>query len=88
MVRIKALKEQIPEGDQRAKEAIVEVLISEGGQFAQGAVRQESDKEDQQLGRSKGRLGGWGFWLKSVFLDDMKYAYTIICIHYVLYSLL
>ena len=85
MVRVKALKEQIPESDQRTKEAIVEALIPESGQLAQGSVRQELHKEEQQLGW---REGGRGFWLKGVFLDGIWYAYTIICIHYVLYSLL
>lgn len=61
VVRVQALKEQIPEGDQRVKQAVVEALGFEGRQLAQGAVRQELDKEAQQLGRREGRLGGDGF---------------------------
>jgi hypothetical protein len=71
VVRVKALKEQIPEGDQRVKETVVEALGLESGQPAQSAVRQQLDKEGQQLGRGERRLGGSEFWVKGVFLDGI-----------------
>lgn len=73
MVRVKALKEQIPEGDQRVKQAVVEALGLESRQLAQSAVRQQLDKEAQQLGRTEGGLGrgGKGFRVGSVFLDGI-----------------
>src|SRR5467141_39859 len=74
VVRVEALKEQIPERDQRAKEAVVEALGLESRQLAQGAVRQQLDKEEQQLGRGEGGLGGRGFWVQGVFLEGMWYA--------------
>jgi len=86
VVRIKALEEQIPKSDQRVKEAFVEALRFESGQFAQGLKGQELDKEDQELGR--GERGRGGFWVKGVFLDGVMYAYTIVCIRYMLYYLL
>jgi len=67
VIRVKALKEQIPEGDQRVKEAVVEAFSLESRQLAQSAVRQQLDKEEQQLGRSEGSWGGGGFGLKGVF---------------------
>jgi hypothetical protein len=85
VVGIKALKEQIPEGDQGVKEPVVEALGLESRQSAQRPARQELDKEEQQLGRSEWRLGE-GFWLKGVFLDGIQYAYIILCIQYMLYS--
>jgi hypothetical protein len=80
VVRIKPLKEQIPEGDQRVKEAVVEAFGLECWQFAQGAVRQQLDKEAQQLGGREGRWGGGFFLAAGVFLDGIWYAYNIICI--------
>jgi hypothetical protein len=71
VVRVKALKEQIPEGDQRVKQAVVEAFGFERRQLAQRAVRQQLDKEEQQLGGSEGRRGGCGLWLTGVFLDGI-----------------
>jgi hypothetical protein len=70
VVGVKALKEQIPEADQRRKEPVVELFILESGESVQSAVRQEPDKEAQELGRSKGR---WrrGCPFQGVFLDGM-----------------
>lgn len=70
MVRVQALKEQIPEADQGVKEAVVEVLALESGQFGQGLVGQELNKEEQEMGWGERRLC-LGFWNKGVFLDGM-----------------
>jgi hypothetical protein len=69
VVAIKALKEQIPNGDQWVKEAIVEALRFESRQLAQGLEGQESDKEEQELGGSENRRWWCAFWVKDVFLD-------------------
>jgi hypothetical protein len=69
VVAIKALKEQIPNGDQWVKEAIVEALRLESRQLAQGLEGQESDKEEQELGGSENRRWWCAFWVKDVFLD-------------------
>ena len=71
VVRVKALKEQIPEGDQGVKEPVVEALGFERGQLAQGLVRQELDEEDEQLGGTEGGRGRGGFGFKGVFLEDI-----------------
>jgi hypothetical protein len=65
VVGIKALKEQIPKSDERVKEAPIEALRFESGQFAQGLEGKQSDKEDQELGWSERRRG---FWVEGVFL--------------------
>jgi len=67
VVSVETLKEQIPEGNQRAKEAVVEALGFESRQLAQGAVGQESEEPQQQLSRSEGGWGGGGLLAEECF---------------------
>jgi hypothetical protein len=76
VVRVEALKEEIPEGDQRGKQAAVETLVLERRQFEQGAVRQQPDKEAQQLGRGEGGLAGRRVWAVGVFFGG-----CLVCIY-------
>ena len=71
VVVVETLKEQIPEGDQRGKEAVVEGFVFKRRQLAQGALGKQLEEEAQQLGRGKAGLGVAGLWLKGVFLDGI-----------------
>jgi len=55
---VKALKEQIPEGDQRSKEPVVEGLGLECWEFAQRRAGQQLDKPAQELGVGEGGVMG------------------------------
>lgn len=68
MVWAQALKEQIPEGDQRGKEAVIEAFALQSGQLAQSAVGQQQDKEAQELGRGEGSWERGSFEVVGVFL--------------------
>lgn len=61
MVVVEPLKEQVPEGDERGKETLIEGELFEGGQVAQGAVGQELEEKPQQVGRGEAgrRLSGF-----------------------------
>ena len=68
MVVVDPLKEQIPEGDQRGKQALIEGERFEGGELEQGAAGQELEKNAQQVIRGeRWSLGGFGFL--GVFFD-------------------
>ncbi|OLE96554.1 MAG: hypothetical protein AUG75_19050 [Cyanobacteria bacterium 13_1_20CM_4_61_6] len=88
VVRIEALKEQIPEGDQRREEPLVEALGLEGGESGQGAGGQQLEEEGQQLPRCEGGQTGLGLGFPGVFLEYALYVNIIIYIQCMLYSLL
>jgi len=67
VVGVEALKEQIPERDQRAKEAVVEALGLESRQLAQGAVKAQVGQRRQQFGPGEGGLGEGGFGFRAFF---------------------
>ena len=80
VVGVQTLKEQIPEGDQRGKEAVVEGLVLQGGQLEQGGVGKELEEEGQQLGRGKAGVDLGGLWWRGVLggsfsMHIILYAY-------------
>jgi hypothetical protein len=80
VIVVEPLKEQIPEGDERSEEALVEGQPLKRGQPQEGAARQELEKKPQQLRRGKGggRAGALG---DGVFFSSLWYAYSVACIH-------
>ena len=82
VVGVEALVEQQPKADQGSEQPVVERTVFEGGQSVQGAGRQQLDKEPEQLG---GAGAGRRIGLTGVFFE---YAYTSICIRYMLYCTL
>jgi hypothetical protein len=88
VVGIEALKEQIPEGDQRREEPLVEALGLEGGESGQGPGGQQLEEEGQQLPRGEGGQAGLGLGFPGVFLEYALYVYITIYIQCMLYSLL
>ena len=83
VISVEPLKEQIPEGDQRGEEALVEGQRLERGQPQEGAAREEQEKEAQELsrGEGEGRARGGGVVGDGVFFSSLTYAYDVICIH-------
>ncbi len=79
VIVVEPLKEQIPEGDQRSEEALVEGQPLKRGQSPEGAAWQELEKKPQQLsrGESGGRAGAFG---DGVFFWSLWYAYSVVCI--------
>lgn len=80
VVGIDALEEEVPEGDQRRKEALVKGPGSEGGELVELGPAEELKEENQELGWGKARAGRGWFWGRGVFLDRRLYAYRVICI--------
>jgi len=80
---VQTLKEQIPEGDQRGKEAVVEGFVFKRRQLAQGAVGKQLEEDEQQLGRGKAGLSVAGPWLKGVF-----FGWYLVCIIYYMHTYL
>ena len=53
MIVMEVLKEQIPDGDQRSEEPLVEVFGLQRGQLAELLQRKELEEKGQKLGRSE-----------------------------------
>ena len=61
VIGVEPLKEQIPEGDQRGEQALVEGQRFERGQPQEGAAREEQEKKAQELSRGEGGWSGGAF---------------------------